>query len=298
MLSMAVKRKIAAFMGICMIIATFVSGYDVSYADSNKENEYKSVVALSKSIADMWMLSGGTLSGVTEDALELDGISADVVNVGTMHKPSTEAILALKPDLVLLSGELAAHEQLKAELDELSVNANLITVDTFEDYDNMIRMFSEMNGREDLYQKNVTDVKERIGSIISDAGDKYKGTSYLFIRASATKTKALKKDHFACNIMDNLGLSNIADDDSALNDLNIEEIALQDPDYIFVIFMGDDEEAAKSFSDEFESQAVFKELKAVKENRLVFLPKDLFHNKPNARWDEAYKYVCDILEKQ
>lgn len=295
---MAVKRSIAAFIGLCMIAVTILGDCSISYAGSQEKNEYCSVVALSKSIADMWLLAGGTLCGVTEDALELGEISKDAVSVGTISKPSTEAILSLKPDLVLLSGELSAHEQLKEELDKLSVDAILIKVDSFEDYDNVIYMFSEMNGREDLYQKNVTEVKERIDSIISDAGEKYKGTSYLCLRASATKTKALKKDHFACSIMDSLGLSNIADDDSALNDLNIEEIALQNPDYIFVIFMGDDEEAAKSFSDEFESQAVFKELKAVKENRLVFLPKDLFHNKPNARWDDAYKYVCDILEKQ
>ena len=26
-----------------------------------------------------------------------------------------------------------------------------------------------------------------------------------------------------------------------------------------------------------------------------FLPKDLYHFKPNARWDESYEGVCDIL---
>ena len=307
MLSMAVKKKIAVISVLCMIAATFMSGCASSYVENSQEKDdtvgiqksnYECVVALSKSIADMWLLSGGTLKGVTEDAFELDGLNDGAESVGTISKPSTEAILSLKPDLVLLSGELAAHEQLKAELDKLSVYTIAITVDSFEDYDNVIYMFSEMNGRDDLYQKNVTEVKKRIDSIVSEVGDKFEGTSYLCIKASATKTKALKKDHFACNIMDDLCLYNIADDDSALNDLSIEEIALQDPDYIFVVFMGDDDKAAQSFADEFESQAVFKELRAVKEDKLIILPKDLFNYKPNARWDEAYKYVKDILEKE
>ncbi len=301
MLNTAVKRRIAAFMFLCMIAATFLCGCGSSYGSQEKKEgttRYHSVAALSKSIAEMWLLSGGTLSGVTEDGLELDGISADTVSVGTISKPSTEAILALKPDLVLLSGELAAHEQLKDELDGLSVNTIAITVDSFEDYDNVIFMFSEMNGRSDLYQKNVTDVKKRIDSIVAEAGDKYKGTSYLCLKASSVKIKALKKDNFACNIFDDMGLSNIADDDSTLNDISLEEIALRNPDYIFIVIMGDDEKAAKSFADEFGSQPVFMELKAVKEDKLVFLPKDLFNYKPNARWDEAYKYVEDILEKE
>lgn len=295
---MAGKRILTALLGVCLAAVTLLSGCGQTSAEPPKEKAYTSVVALSKSIADMWLLAGGSLSGVTEDALELDGISEDTVVVGTVKKPSTEAILALKPDLVLFSGELAAHEQLKAELDKLSVTVMPVTVDSFEDYDAVIRKFTEMTGREDLYQKNVTDVKQRIDRIIADKGEKFKGTAYLCLRASAANTKALKKDHFTCAILDSLGLSNIADDDSALNDLNIEEIALRNPDYIFVVFMGDDEEAAKAFSEEFENQAVFRELKAVKENRLIFLPKDLFHNKPNERWDEAYSYVCDILEKQ
>ena len=36
-------------------------------------------------------------------------------------------------------------------------------------------------------------------------------------------------------------------------------------------------------------------LTAIREKRYTILPKELFHFKPNARWDEAYRYLYDLL---
>ncbi len=61
----------------------------------------KSVVALSKSIAEMWLLSGGSLSGTTADAMELDGIG-EARSVGTLTTASVEAILSADPDYIFV----------------------------------------------------------------------------------------------------------------------------------------------------------------------------------------------------
>ena len=63
-------------------------------------------VAVSKSIADLWLLSGGSLVGTTEDAMELDGISDGTAVIGTLSHPEIEAVLALNPDLVLLTEDI------------------------------------------------------------------------------------------------------------------------------------------------------------------------------------------------
>ena len=36
-------------------------------------------------------------------------------------------------------------------------------------------------------------------------------------------------------------------------------------------------------------------LTAVKEQNYSYLPKDMFHYKPNRRWAEAYRYLADLL---
>ncbi len=70
------------------------------------------VAAVSKSIGDLWLLSGGELAGMTEDGMDLEGITENTEIIGTVTNPSLEAIAALSPDLVLLSGELPTHKKL------------------------------------------------------------------------------------------------------------------------------------------------------------------------------------------
>ena len=101
----------------------------------------KSVVAVSKSNADLWLLAGGELSGTTEDAMELDGISENTAVVGTLSKPNSEAILALEPDLVLLAVDIPAQKELKAELDEMGIRTMAIEINSFEDYKLTDRLF-------------------------------------------------------------------------------------------------------------------------------------------------------------
>ena len=231
------------------------------------------VVAVSKSIGDLWLLSGGELAGMTEDGMELEGITENTKVIGTVTNPSLEAIAALSPDLVLLSGELPTHKKLAEELQSRDIHSKMISVNSFSDYEQVMKELTGMTGKEDCYKKNVTDVGGRIN-------------------------KALKNDYFACEIFNAFGLQNIAQDNSALDELNLEAILDADPDIIFVIEQGKSEEAQESFAEEFSGKPVWQELTAVRNGCVFTLPKDYFQYKPNSKWDEAYRYVMELLEEK
>ena len=58
--------------------------------------------------------------------------------------------------------------------------------------------------------------------------------------------KAKTDDNLAGQILKEFGLANIADNDkSMLEDLSLEHIVKQDPDYIFVLTMGNEDDAKK-----------------------------------------------------
>ena len=272
---------------------------DAATEPAEAENsETLTVVAVSKSIGDLWFLSGGELAGMTEDGMDLEGISENTEVIGTVTNPSLEAIAALSPDLVLLSGELPTHKKLAEELDSRGIRSKMISVNSFSDYDKVMKELTGMTGREDCYKKNVTDVGERIDRILESASDKdlKKGT-YLALRVSATKNKALKNDYFACEIFNAFGLENIAQDNSAFDELNLEAILAADPDFIFVVEQGKSTEAQESFAEAFSGKPVWQELAAVRNGCVYMLPKDYFQYKPNAKWDEAYQYVMELLEE-
>ena len=118
-----------------------------------ENSETLTVVAVSKSIGDLWLLSGGELAGMTEDGMDLEGISENTEVIGTVTNPSLEAIAALSPDMVLLSGELPTHKKLAEELESRGISPRMISVNSFSDYDGVIKEFTEMTGREDCYKK-------------------------------------------------------------------------------------------------------------------------------------------------
>lgn len=251
------------------------------------------VVALSESIGDLWLLAGGHLKGITSDGLALSGIDADTVSIGTVSSPSLEAILALSPDLVLLSEEIPSQKELEQPLRDAGVTVDPVDINSFADYEAEMGELTELTGRSDLYEKNVTEVGDRIEKI-KEEGAQLPEADYLAIRVSATKSKVLKDDSFVTEILDDLNLQNLAEDDTALDELSVEAIAGMDPDYLFVVYAGDEEKAASVYETRFADSPLWQKLTAVQQDQVYQLPKDLFQYKPNARWDEAYAYVYDL----
>ncbi len=283
---------------ISVLFATSLSGCGRSgkvkeEASSPSDKAEIRAVALSKSLGELWLLAGGELIGITEDGLELKGAENAAV-VGTTTKPVEEAIIALNPDLVLLSAELSAHLKVKEKLDSVGIRAMAISVNSFDEYAGVMKELTEITGHDKLYELNVVKVKNSIDETINrvTAPD---GGNYIAIRVSATKNKALKNDYFACEILNDLGLKNAVTDSKAADDLSVELIALTDPDRIFVVLQGDEEKAVKSFESAFTSHPVWKELSAVKNGKLFILPKDLFQYKPNALWNLAYDYAYGLI---
>lgn len=260
-------------------------------------SSYKRVVALSRSVSDMWLLAGGSLVGTTEDALDLPDMTAGVESIGTISRPNAEKVVSLKPDVVLMTLDVPSHKKFKTELENLGIAVRTVDINSFQDYDDTMKSFTSITGRDDLYQKNVQDVRTRIDTIL-DGYDKTRndGKTYLLLRISATKNTAMKKDFFGCEILDDFGLRNMADDNSSLDELSLEAVSAADPDYIFIIYQGKEDEAENVLKEEFTSKDVWKKLTAVTGDRVYTLPKDLFEYKPNARWDEAYQYIDEILQ--
>lgn len=268
-------------------------------ASSSPAEEIR-VVSLYGSYAEAWLLAGGKeeLVGVTQDALEERdlGLSQDVAVVGTVKEPNAEAIIALEPTLAILNADIAGQTEIKDVLENAGIECWEFQVDTFEDYDKMMRQFTQWTGRDDLYQENVTDIAQQIEDARMAAALSSNLPDVLLMRAFSTGIKAKTDDELAGAILKDLNAHNIADDHpSMLEDLSLEEIIQADPDFIFVTTMGDEEKALAYLDSLIETNPAWQELTAVKENRYIVLPKDLFHYKPNNRWGDSYEYLGKLL---
>lgn len=252
---------------------------------------------LSGSFAQAWMLAGGQLDAVTEDVYsERDvEIPDTVVDLGMVKTPNMEALVGSGATFAILSANIEQHVALRDSLEKSGITTAYFDVETFDDYLNMMKICTDITGRADLYQKNGTDIQSEIDAQIARADGSQ--PTVLFLRAFSTGVRAKGSDNMTGEMLKDLGCINIADSDKGLlDDLSMESIIAQDPDYIFVTTMGNSEEAAmKSVEDMLQSSPAWKELSAVKNDRYHVLPKALFHNKPNNRWGESYQILADIL---
>ena len=254
------------------------------------------VAALSASIAEAWLEAGGSLTGATEDAFEQLALGEDVQVIGTIKEPNAEALLSLAPDLVLITDDIASHASLLETLDAVGIASYAVSLDTLEDYIRAMTDFTRLTGREDLYEQNVTAVQQETGQLLGRLPEGETAPTALFLRAFSSGVKVKARDHVVCDILEDAGASNVAAGNPALEELSLEAIVAADPEYIFVVTMGSDEEKAlAAFDSLLASNPAWGMLSAVQEGRVYVLPRELFHYKPNARWAEAYEYLLAIL---
>jgi iron complex transport system substrate-binding protein len=200
------------------------------------------VVCAYGSYAECWILSGGELVGVTEDAVserKLE-LGEKVTIIGSVKSVDLERLVALRPDLVILSADLSAHRQLAGQLADHGITAGLFRVDSFADYDRIMQVFCDFNGGDEPYRRYVTEVKARIDSILLSVPESVGEKTALIMRAYSNGIK-VKTDTLAEDIARELGCISLAEKyPSLLTDLSVEQIAISDPDYIFVLTMGDE----------------------------------------------------------
>ena len=232
------------------------------------------VAVLFSSFAEVWTLAGGKVDVTVGESVErgFADESAILVDSGAGKTINTELLLQSEPDLVLCSADIAAQVEAAALLNQSGIPAACFRVDTFEDYLRMLKICTDLAGDSAAYEENGAAVAARIAAMLSGLDGEPQNKQILFIRAgsgaSSTKAKTAA-ENFVCAMLKELGTENIAEAAPILLDgLSMEAIL---------------------------AQPAWQSLRAVQEGNYVYLPKDLFQFKPNARWDEAYAYLIDLI---
>ncbi len=265
-------------------------------------SSFSRVAALTGSLGEIWMLSGGTLSAVAEDAwseLSLT-LNDNAVNLGNSHAISRDMLLLSTPELVIASSKLSSHLELEESLRASGVAVLYFDVSDLDDYLRVLKVFTEITGKSDLYEKNGAAIEEEVREMISRNKDR-ESQRVLVLRASSASIKVKNSDGTMLGgMLRDFGCVNIADSDtSLLESLSVESIVLNQPDRIFFVQMGEDMDAIKASVEQmFAENPLWYELDAVKEGRVYFMEKRLYNMKPNVRFAEAYAGLEKILYEE
>ncbi len=258
------------------------------------------VAVLIGSFADVWCLAGGadTLVATANDAwTSFDGLPLDgVTNLGATKEISLETLISTQPDLIIASCNTALDVELMPTFEEMGIPAAYFEVSTFDQYLSMLERCTQITGDTAAYEQNGTAVRQQVEDAIARADDSHPSVLYIRVSGSGCKVKN-SQDNVLGEMLADLGCVNIADQESSLlEDLSMEVILQEDPDYIFLVYQSSDPSVAEAVADEtLRANPAWGTLRAVQEGRCYVMDQQLYNLKPNARWGEAYEQLADIL---
>ncbi|NYB75038.1 ABC transporter substrate-binding protein [Sedimentibacter hydroxybenzoicus DSM 7310] len=276
------------------VVFTDESGKEVTITKNPQR-----VVVLQNSLLEIWDQAGGKVVGrveESEDKIVENAMSAEVV--GSMGAPSLEKILSLQPDLIIISGSYSAQREMVPSFEQNKIQVINLDNDILEDYYKTVRMFTAITGREDLYENHVSNIQKKVDEIIAKA-PKDKNYKAVIIFATAKNTTVRDSNTMVGEMIKDLNVINISDSVDAGADtktFSIERILQEDPDFIFVQTMGSDlEKITERLKSDALDNPAWASLTAVKEDRYIVLPKDLYLYKPNDRYPEAYEGLAKMI---
>ena len=262
------------------------------------------VAVLFSSYAEIWIDAGGSIAVTVAETVErgFADDSVTVIDPGSGHSTiDLEALISAEPDFVIGTTDYAGQVDAVSFCREAGIPAALFRVECFDDYLDVLKIFCDITGSPENYALYGTNVANEIDALFDSVGEYLESADapdILFVRAGSTDSSTKAKtaaDNFACAMLDELGANNIADERGELTGaLSLEAIIEADPDYMFITTMGN-EAAAIEHMDSMLTSEGWRELSCVKESNYAYLPKELFHFKPNSRWADAYKMLVELL---
>lgn len=252
------------------------------------------------SLLEIWLDCGGFPAGMhtPRKAEPLPPGLENVPHVGSYMHPNMEAVVRLKPDLVILSGMTGRHRAFGELPRKSGIEVLHLKYDNYSDYARIAGIFSSILATRSA--SNVCGkVQKEVDSIIRRCSGR-KGPSFLVLFFNGAEFRAETNRAHAAYIFAALGGRNILNSTGfAVRAERIsfspEELLLKDPDCIFLVPGAKSEALNREAFRKFQENPSMRNLKAVRTNRLHILPSDLFQYKPNHRFPEAFRYAENLL---
>ncbi len=256
------------------------------------------VVVLMNSILDLWYMAGGTAIARVDGTSNVPPEAEEIESLGSLGSPNIEKIIALDPDLVIMTSTMAGQRELKDVLEQNDIEYLYVNYRVYEDFIDYLDLFTRLTGREDIFNDNIANLKAEIKNTVEKVSAQ-EAPKVLIVFATTKSVTCELPTGLVGNMADMLGAENIVSDSPVEGatkvEFSMERIVERDPDYILITTMGDVEKCKARVKEDIESNQAWAGLRAVKEGNVYYLPKDLYIYKPNGRYPEAFENLAKIL---
>ncbi|MBQ4403619.1 MAG: ABC transporter substrate-binding protein [Selenomonadaceae bacterium] len=240
---------------------------------------------------------GGVIVGRPDSKNKMPNWAKDLASVGAVYQIDVERLLACAPDLVIVNKGM--NEKLLPVLEENKIPALVVELKTYDDVKRGLKNFSAMSGDTQAGEKIIADMDAAIKNIVERVPKKKLRVAILHSTAQGLTVQL--DGSIAGSIAKMFGWENVASGMTPLEKnpdaapYSMETLAEQNPEIIFVTSMGDLDEIKSNMTKAIAENAAWQTIGAVKNNRLYFLPQDLFLLSPGLRYPDAVKTMAQLI---
>lgn len=216
---------------------------------------------------------------------EVDGLPS----VGGGMDPSMEALLALRPDLVL-GWETRGDASITRRLTELGIPAFMVSIEDTSDVFRSVDNLGRLTGRDAAADSLAAALRLQLAELSASVAGRPRPTVFFLVWNDPPMTAG--PETFISQLVEVAGGRNVfADAGSDWPNVSLEAIVRRDPDFL-VLPQG--EKGGAHDVARLRGEPGWREMRAMREGRTILVPSDLM-NRPGPHMGEAARRLRDAL---
>lgn len=234
----------------------------------------KRVVTLELSFVDSLNALGVESVGIADDNKKdmiekLVDKKMDYTSVGTREQPNLEVISSLQPDLIIADAQ--RHKAIYKELQQIAPTIVLKSREsTYQENLDAFTTIAKAMNKEEQGKKRLEEHKQTMKDLKEKLADNEKATVLPAV-VRDTSFQAHTSSSYDGQLLEQLGFKNPVDTKDAYAQMNLEQLSKIDPD---ILILANNE--GKLLTDEWKDNPLWKDLKAVKNNQVYNVDRDLW----------------------
>ena len=243
---------------------------------------------------------GAEIVGRPDSKNKMPDWAKDLASVGAVYQIDVERLLSCAPDLVIINKGM--NEKLLPVLEENKIPALVVELKTYDDVKRGLKIFSAVSGDTEAGEKIIREMDAEIKSVLDKMPKENLRVAILHSTAQGLSVQL--DGSIAGSIVKMFGWENVAAGMTPLEKnpdaapYSMETLAEQNPEIIFVTSMGDAEEIKSNMLKAIAENDAWQAIGAVKNNRLYFLPQDLFLLSPGLHYPEAVRTMAKLIHPE
>lgn len=299
---MGTWRKVVSAVAIAALLSAGCVNQNQKPKETSAVGEEPRIVATTPSIMNICNMLELDLVGIPTTSSQIPDRYSQCTQVGMAMNPDLEVIASLEPTDVLMAGGSSTSAVTGLipgqgqTADAVEIPKNYVDVSSVEGLYDTLEQLGDRYGKEQQAAKYLEEYEQFMADYKEKTEGKESPKVLILMGLPGSYIEATPNSYVG-SLVEMAGGVNVVSDDSdeAFLTWNTEQLYELDPDVILLTAHGMPEQAMEMFEDEFRTNTVWKNFRAVNEGRVYQLDYTIFNMSATFDWMDGLNQLYSIF---